>query len=252
MTYGRMATKKKTSRTSGKRMARSGLSQAAGAPFRVALKWLGRGALVFVAVLLALIVTFKFVNPPTTWTMWSERQRLGAVDQQWVALEEISPVLARSVVAAEDANFCNHWGFDMRAIREALDEGGNRGASTITQQTVKNVFLWQGRSWPRKAMEAVLTPFVEAIWGKRRILEIYLNVAEFDEGAFGVDAAAFRYFRTSPDKLTPYQSALIAAVLPDPKDRSAAKPTKFLARRAQSIMDGAATIKNDGRASCFE
>lgn len=226
--------------------------QGLSAPVRLVLKWAGRAIMVLVAILFALIVTFKFVNPPTTWTMWSERQRLGAVDQQWVPIEEIAPVLARSVVAAEDANFCNHWGFDMRAIREAIDEGANRGASTITQQTVKNVFLWQGRSWLRKALEASITPFVEAIWGKKRILEIYLNVAEFDDGAFGADAAAFRYFRTSPDKLTPRQAALIAAVLPDPKDRSAAKPTQFLSRRASAIMDGAATIRNDGRARCFE
>jgi len=161
-------------------------------------------------------------------------------------------VMARSVVAAEDANFCQHWGFDMKAIRQALDEGAGRGASTISQQVVKNVFLWQGRSWPRKAMEAALTPLVEAVWTKRRILEVYLNVAEFDEGVFGVNAAAFRYFRTTPDRLTAEQAALLAAVLPDPKGRSAAKPSAFVSRRARQIADGARTIARDGRAACFE
>ncbi|KFE35129.1 monofunctional biosynthetic peptidoglycan transglycosylase [Thioclava atlantica] len=247
-----MATKKKSSRKTRKPSTRARGTDALKAPFRRVLKWAARGVLAFAALLLALLFLYKFVNPPTTWTMWNARRHLGVIDQKWVPLEKIAPVAARSVVAAEDANFCNHWGFDMRAIREAIDEGGNRGASTITQQTVKNVFLWQGRNWLRKALEAALTPFAEAIWGKKRILEIYLNVAEFDKGAFGIDAAAYRYFRTSPDKLSARQAALIAAVLPDPKDRSAAKPTAYLSRRANAIIDGAATIKRDGRAECFE
>lgn len=217
-----------------------------------ALRWGLRALAGVAAICLALVVLYTVVNPPTTLTIWSEARRLGGVDRQWAPLEDIAPVMARSVVAAEDANFCRHWGFDMRAIRLALDEGANRGASTLTQQMVKNVFLWQGRSWLRKAMEAALTPAVEAVWSKRRILEVYLNVAEFDEGVFGVNAAAFRYFRTTPDKLTARQAALLAAVLPNPKERSAAKPSAFVSRRAQSIEDGAATIRRDGRADCFE
>ncbi len=177
---------------------------------------------------------------------------MGGVDQQWVDWEEISPVMARSVVAAEDANYCLHWGFDMAAIRQALDKGGKRGASTISQQVVKNVYLWQGRSWFRKALESVMTPVLEAGWTKRRILEVYLNVAEFDEGVFGVEAAARNYFRVGPKKLTPIQAARLAAVLPNPKDRSASNPTPFLRKRSGSIKDGAATILADGRAACFE
>jgi len=215
-------------------------------------KWAARIGLGFIAAMLALVVLYSFINPPTTITIWSEARRLGGVDRQWTPIEEIAPVMARSVVAAEDANFCEHWGFDMRAIRQAIDEGSGRGASTLSQQVVKNVFLWQGRSWLRKAMEAALTPVVEAVWTKRRILEVYLNVAEFDEGVFGVNAAAFRYFRTTPDRLTPRQAALLAAVLPDPKDRSASKPSSFVSRRARSIEDGAQTIRVDGRAMCFE
>lgn len=199
-----------------------------------------------------MISLFAFVNPPTTPYMFAEGWRYGGVDQQWVDFDEIAPVMARSVVAAEDANYCEHWGFDMAAIRDALEDGSGRGASTLSQQVVKNVYLWQGRSWLRKALEAVMTPLVELVWTKRRILEVYLNVAEFDKGVFGVDAAAHRYFRVGPQELTPMQAARLAAVLPDPKDRSAARPTAFVQKRADSIMDGAATIKADGRASCFE
>lgn len=184
--------------------------------------------------------------------MKSEAARLGGVDHIWVPFDEIAPVMARSVVAAEDANFCNHWGFDMTAIRAALAEGGMRGASTISQQTVKNVYLWQGRNWLRKALEATMTPLVELIWSKRRIIEVYLNVAEFDEGVFGVEAAAQHYFGISPEKLSALQAARLAAILPAPKGRSASRPSKLVRRRAASIMDGAETIRRDGRARCFE
>lgn len=214
-------------------------------------RWIARvlwgGLLAFALVL----VLYTVVNPPVTHTIWSEWRRLGAVDRDWVPMEQIAPVMARSVVAAEDANFCLHWGFDMAAIRDALDEGAQRGASTISQQTVKNVFLWQGRSWVRKALEAVITPAVELVWSKRRILEVYLNVAEFDEGVFGVEAAAQTYFGVPAAELTATQAARLAAVLPDPKARDAANPSDWLRRRAASIRDGAATIEVDGRAGCF-
>lgn len=250
MTYGRMARKTKTSARKSKK------TRSRGVIVRPLIDWLAHWAtrigLAIAAGVLALVVLFSFINPPTTLTILSEARRLGSVDRQWTPLEEIAPVMVRSVVAAEDANFCTHWGFDMKAIRKAMDEGGTRGASTLSQQVVKNVFLWQGRSWLRKALEAALTPAVEAVWSKRRIIEVYLNVAEFDEGVFGVNAAAFRYFRTTPDQLTPRQAALLAAILPDPKDRSAAKPSDFVSRRARQIEDGAATILKDGRAACLE
>jgi monofunctional biosynthetic peptidoglycan transglycosylase len=203
-------------------------------------------------LVLALVVLFRFVNPPTTVTIWSEARRLGGVERDWVALENVAPVMARSVVAAEDADFCLHWGFDVNAIRAAIDAGGTRGASTLTQQVVKNVFLWQGRSWIRKALETAITPVVEVIWPKRRIIEVYLNIAEMGEGVFGVAAAAKQYFGTTPDKLTPRQAALLAAVLPSPKLRSPKKPSAFVTRRANAILDGAATIRADGRSACFE
>jgi len=215
-------------------------------------RWLGRGVLAAAGFFAALVVLFALLNPPTTITILSERLRLGAVQHDWVAMEQIAPVMARAAVAAEDANFCLHWGFDMAAIRAAVEEGGGRGASTISQQVVKNVFLWQGRSWTRKAMEAVLTPAVELVWTKRRILEVYLNVAEFGEGVFGVQAAAQQFFGVDAAALTPVQAARLAAVLPDPKRRDPARPGPFVRKRALQVVAGAETIAADGRAACFE
>lgn len=208
-------------------------------------------AIVFLFIA-AVVVLGRIVNPPTTAYMMSEKRRLGTVDHQWVPLKEIAPVMARAVVAAEDANFCEHWGFDVRAIKLAIAEGSNRGASTLSQQTVKNVYLWHGRTYLRKALEAGITPMVEAVWTKRRIIEVYLNVAEFDEGVFGVEAAARHYFNVGPEALTARQASQLAAVLPSPKTRSASRPTKYLKKRAAQIRSGAATIKADGRSDCFE
>jgi monofunctional biosynthetic peptidoglycan transglycosylase len=192
------------------------------------------------------------IEPPRTYFMGQEERRLGEIRRDWVPMAQIAPVMARSLVAAEDANFCQHWGFDMGAIRTAIAEGAGRGASTLSQQVVKNVYLWHGRNWARKALEAVMTPVVETLWPKRRIVEVYLNVAEFDAGVFGVEAAARHYFGVSAADLSAVQAARLAAVLPDPKDRSARNPSAGLRKRAASIMDGAATIDRDGRAACFE
>ena len=211
-----------------------------------------RGVLiVFGAVLLATML-YAAVNPPTTPYMVLEGHREGGVAHVWVDMDEIAPVMARSVVAAEDANFCLHWGLDVRAIRLAMDEGAARGGSTISQQVVKNLYLWQDRSWIRKAVEAVWTPVAEAVWSKRRILELYLNMIEFDRGVFGVQAAAQHYFGVDAKDLSAVQAARLAAVLPSPKRRSASEPSAEVRRRAASILDGAATIAADGRAACFE
>lgn len=215
---------------------------------RRALRWAVIGA---VALPVLAVTLFAFVNPPITHTIWSEMSRLGDVDWQWMPIEDISPDLQRAVVAAEDANFCAHWGFDMGAIRAALDDGATRGASSLTQQTVKNVYLWQARSWPRKAIEAALTPLVEAIWTKQRILEVYLNVAEFGEGIFGVDAASYHYFGLAPSELTARQAARLAVVLPNPKGRDPNNLPTWLRQHAARVADGAATIAADGRAKCF-
>jgi monofunctional glycosyltransferase len=224
-------------------------------PVRQALRriwrWVGRGLLGLVALLLLSIMALTVLNPPTTPYMFAEGRRLGGVEQVWVPMEQIAPAMARSAVAAEDANFCLHWGLDLTAIRAALDAGGARGASTISQQVAKNVWLWQGRSWFRKALEAGITPVMELVWTKRRVLEVYLNIAEFAEGVFGVEAAAQHYFGVSAADLTDLQAARLAAVLPDPKDRSASNPGPVVRSRTVQIMDGAATIAADGRDRCF-
>ena len=220
--------------------------------WRIVAKWAARVLGGIAAVYAVLILLFSFLPPPINIYQMSEAWRLGGIEKDWVSWEEIAPVMGRSAVAAEDANFCTHWGFDMAAIRQAIEEGSNRGASTISQQVVKNVFLWHGRSYARKAMEAVLTPVVELVWSKERVLEVYLNVAEFDEGVFGVQAAAQHHFGVDAKDLSALQAARLAAVLPDPKGRSASEPSDFVRSRTRAIISGAETIAADGRSACFE
>ncbi len=222
------------------------------APVHWVWRWVLRGALIVAIIVGATVAVHAYLDPPRTLYMSQEASRLSGVDHQWVPIEEMAEAMPRSLVAAEDANFCLHWGFDMNAIRTALEDGAGRGASTLTQQVVKNVYLWHGRSWSRKAFEALITPLVETFWSKQRILEVYLNVAEFDEGVFGVEAAARHYFGTGPENLSEQQAALLAAILPNPKERSASQPSDFVRKRARQVRDGAATIRRDGRAACFE
>jgi monofunctional biosynthetic peptidoglycan transglycosylase len=237
----------RTSKTSKSRARRPAVRLLA-----VLRRWFWRLGLAALAALALAVGAYAVLPVPATPYMLAERWRLGTVAHDWADMEEIAPVMARAAVAAEDADFCRHWGFDIAALRAAIEGGLRRGGSTISQQTVKNVFLWQGRSWPRKALEAVLTPVVELAWPKRRILEVYLNVAEFDDGVFGVAAAARHYYGVAASDLTAAQAARLAAILPDPKGRSPADPSEFVRRRAAAIMDGAATIARDGRAACFE
>ena len=215
-------------------------------------RWALRGLAGLAGFYAVLILLFSFVPPPINIYQVQESWRLGGIEKDWVSWDEIAPVMARSVVAAEDANFCLHWGFDMAAIRTAIEEGGGRGASTISQQVVKNTFLWHGRSYVRKAMEAAITPVVELMWSKRRILEVYLNTAEFAEGVFGVQAAAQHHFGVDARDLSALQAARLAAVLPDPKGRSAGNPSSFVRKRTRAIISGAETIAADGRAGCFQ
>lgn len=215
-------------------------------------RWAGRGLLGVVAVYGTLIVLFSFVPPPINLYQIGESWRLGGIEKDWVGWDEIAPVMGRAAIAAEDANFCLHWGFDIAAIRAVVQEGGRGGASTISQQVVKNVFLWHGRSWLRKALEGALTPLVELVWSKQRILEVYLNVAEFGEGVFGVQAAAQHHFGVDARDLSAVQAARLAAVLPNPKEWNAADPGPYVRKRARQIISGAETVAADGRAGCFE
>ncbi|WGI22156.1 monofunctional biosynthetic peptidoglycan transglycosylase [Amylibacter sp. IMCC11727] len=216
-------------------------------------RWVLYGLLAAAAFSILLVVTLRYVNPYMTYYYVSERMRLGEINRDWTPLEEFSPVMARSVVAAEDANFCTHFGFDIEGIKAALaDEGRVRGGSTISQQVAKNVFLWQGRTWVRKGIEAWFTLLIELFWPKERIVEVYLNIAEMDEGVFGAAAAGRHYFGVEPDKITAVQAGRLAAVLPSPKKRSASRPTAYIKKRTRQIISGAKTIAADGRADCFE
>lgn len=215
---------------------------------RRALRW----AAFAVMVVAVLVLALRWVNPPVTWLMASEWWRLGAIEREWRALPAMSPYLPLSAVAAEDADFCVHSGFDIAGIRAALaDDTRLRGGSTISQQVAKNVFLWPARSWLRKGLEAGFTVLIEILWPKRRILEVYLNVAEFDAGVFGVEAASRRYFGIGAADMGPQRAARLMAVLPDPKHRSPVSGTAFIRRRGAAIESGAATIREDGRADCF-
>ncbi len=186
----------------------------------------------------------------------AEWVRLGHIEREWRDLEDISPDLARSVMAAEDANFCDHWGFDLEAIEQAIEANAKgrrvRGASTLSQQVAKNLFLWHGRSWLRKGLEVGFTVLIETIWTKRRIVEVYLNIAEFGDGVFGAQAAARHYFGRDASALTLDQATRLAAILPDPKGRNPRAATPFMNRRAAAIADGARTLEGEGRAECVE
>lgn len=159
----------------------------------------------------------------------------------WVSMDEISPWMGLAVIAAEDQTFPDHWGFDVAAIEKALshnerNENRIRGASTLSQQTVKNLFLWDGRSWLRKGLEAGLTVGVETVWSKKRILTVYLNIAEFGDGVFGVEAAAQRYFGKPASRLTQSEAALLAAVLPNPLRFKVIAPTGYVRSRQAWIL----------------
>jgi monofunctional biosynthetic peptidoglycan transglycosylase len=210
-----------------------------------------RAGAVLVVGTVAWVAIYAVAPVPTTFHMWGESRRLGGIEHDWVPLSDISINLQRAAVAAEDANFCLHWGFDMAAIRDAIETGATRGGSTISQQTVKNAFLWHGRNWLRKALEAAITPVMELMWPKSRVLEVYLNVAEFGTGVFGAEAAARHHFGVSAADLTLRQASLLAAVLPSPQTRDAARPTERIDRRARAIAQGAETIAADGRDACF-
>lgn len=187
----------------------------------------------------AAIVVYRFVPPPGTPLMLIRAAEGAPIVRRWTPLEEIAPSLPKAAIAAEDNLFCRHRGFDWRAVQLALDEweeeGRLRGASTITMQTAKNLFLWPGQSWLRKGIEAYITAWLEALWPKQRILEVYLNVAEWGPGIYGAEAAARAHFGRSAAELTNRQAALLAAVLPNPRRWSAARPTAYIARRADVI-----------------
>lgn len=212
-------------------------------------------AIWFVGLSLALVALFRFVPPPITFTMMGDLLSGRSITKEWRSLEQIDPDMARAAIAGEDAKFCSHHGFDFSAIAGAAyrnAQGGRiRGGSTISQQTAKNVFLFQGGGYVRKAFEAWFTVLIEAIWGKRRIMEVYLNVAETGIGTYGVEAGAIRYFNHSAQRLSASEAARIAAVLPLPKKREAVAPTGFVRRHGNAIARHVGVVRRQGLDACL-
>lgn len=203
-------------------------------------------AIIVIALPPLLLLTFRFLPPPATPLMLIRLAEGHGLDYRWRPLGDIAPVLPAAVLAAEDNRFCRHWGIDWQAVEHAWNEfraGGRlRGASTVSMQTAKNLFLWPGRSWLRKGLEAYLVLWVELLWDKERIIEVYLNIAEFGPGIYGAEAAAQHWFGRPAAALGPLQAARLAVVLPDPLDRSADRPTPRLARIAQTVANRSTQI----------
>jgi monofunctional biosynthetic peptidoglycan transglycosylase len=223
------------------------------------LRWTGIAAAAFVVLSMLSVLAVRWINPPVTPLMMirlaqgAAHRRWVGINQRWVPLDQVSPELLRAVIAAEDAHFFTHWGVDMDALRKARAwnarhqrQGRVRGASTITMQCARNVFLWQGRTYVRKALELWFTALMEAMWSKRRILEVYVNVIEWGSGVYGAQAAAQRYFHVPAARLDARQAALLAAALPDPLRRNPAAPTPFLDARATRIARRAALVRLRG------
>lgn len=227
---------------------------------RLVLRWCARVAVAFVALSLALVTLYHYVDPPVTPLMLIRvvESVLGGapvgIDQRWVELRAASPILVRSVIAAEDARFFQHWGVDLVELRRAREynasqRGGRlRGASTITMQCARSVFLWPGRTYVRKAIEVYFALLMEQLWGKRRILEMYVNVVEWGPGVYGVEAAARRYFGVSAVQLDAERAALLAAALPAPRRFNPAAPSAYLQRRAAIIAARASRTELPGSA----
>jgi monofunctional biosynthetic peptidoglycan transglycosylase len=210
-----------------------------------------RGLVILVLVLgfigpVLAVAIYRFVPPPLTFLMVQRTFEGRGFERRWVPLDDISPTLVRAVIAAEDARFCEHKGFDIGAIEKAIEANARgrplRGGSTISQQTAKNVFLWPQRDWVRKGFEAYFTVLIEFMWGKPRIMEVYLNSVEWGPGVYGAEAAARRNFGVSAERLTPTQAARLAAILPSPLKWRAAKPGRYVARRSGAVNRNARAV----------
>jgi monofunctional biosynthetic peptidoglycan transglycosylase len=213
-------------------------------------KWL----IWFVILSVLWVLLYAVVPPPVTFTMLADSH---GITKDWTSLAHIDRNMVRAVIAAEDGKFCSHNGFDTEAIEDAIERNAKgkklRGGSTVSQQTAKNVFLWQGSGWTRyirKVPEVWFTFLIENIWGKRRIMEVYLNVAETGLGTYGVEAGARRYYGHGAGKLTPSQAARIAAILPLPKKREAISPSGFTRRYGNTIRARIGVVGRDGLDRC--
>jgi monofunctional biosynthetic peptidoglycan transglycosylase len=216
---------------------------------------------VFAAALMVLVIgpiivvaAYRFVPPPLTFLMVQRVFEGKGLERHWVPMRDISPNLVRAMIAAEDARYCEHHGFDVTAIQKAMaaNEAGRklRGGSTISQQTAKNIFLWPHRDWVRKGLEAWFTVLIEVGWGKERIMEVYLNSIEWGPGLYGAEAAAQRNFHVSARNLTPAQASRLAAIVPKPLSWKAAKPGPYVKRRSGAITRNAGIVRREGLTTC--
>jgi monofunctional glycosyltransferase len=223
------------------------------------MRFLGRVLVTLLVILIVVppieVVVFKFAGPPITIVMIERLIEGHGMDYRWRPLRQMSPALPEAAVASEDARFCEHHGFDFQAIQAAMKADQRRpnrlrGGSTISQQTAKNVFLWPGRDYVRKAIEAWYTVLIELVWGKPRIMEMYLNVVEFGPGIYGAEAASEHVFKKHASELSPDEAARLIAVLPKPLGWSAADPGRYVRRRTAKVDRAMGTVRDAGLADC--
>jgi monofunctional biosynthetic peptidoglycan transglycosylase len=219
------------------------------------LKWLGLSILGFILISLLWVLLYRFVPPPITFTQAGDLLGGRSIHRDWMSIDEIDRDMVRAAIAAEDSKFCSHSGFDQDAIAAAMRRNARgdkiiRGGSTISQQTAKNAFLWQGGGYFRKGIEAWFTLLIENMWGKRRVMEVYLNVAETGIGTYGVNAGSQRYFDHDAASLSRTEAARIAAVLPLPKKRGAVAPHGFTRRYGNSIAARIAVVARERLDAC--
>jgi len=210
--------------------------------------------IVLVAGPVVTVILYRFIPPPVTPLMVIRAVEGRGLDHRWRSIDKVSPALPRALIAAEDSGFCEHHGFDFNALQKAYanNEAGKkiRGGSTISQQTAKNVFLWPGRSYVRKGLEAWFTVLIETFWGKKRIMEVYLNSIEYGSGIYGAEAAAQRYFGIGADALNQAQASRLAAILPSPLKWKVIKPGKYVAKRSKKIGKASGAVRRTGLAEC--
>jgi monofunctional biosynthetic peptidoglycan transglycosylase len=221
--------------------------------FKLIVRLIKKAIFLFLAISVVWVLIYRFVNPPITFLMIQravERKTDGKdfkIDKSWLTVEDISGNLKKAAIAGEDINFLNHKGFDFKAMETAFVKNKKgkkiRGGSTISQQTAKNVFLWPGRSYIRKAFEAYFTVLIELLWGKERILEVYLNVIEMGDGIYGAEAAAQSYWGKSANSMSKSQAALLIAVLPNPRRWSPARPSRFVYYKQSLILRNMRSLK---------
>ncbi|WCT74089.1 monofunctional biosynthetic peptidoglycan transglycosylase [Sphingomonas naphthae] len=218
--------------------------------------WIGRLLLAFIVISVLWVALYRFVPPPVTATMLVNATGGRGIHKDWTSLDRIDPNMARAVIGGEDWRFCTHHGFDLTAMKAAFTSNLRgkkrlRGGSTISQQTAKNAFLWQGGGYLRKGLEAWFTVLMELMWPKRRIMEVYLNIAETGIGTYGAQAGAIRYFNHDASRLSPSEAARIAAVLPLPKKRGAVSPSGFTARYGSMIQRRIGVVQRSGFDACL-